>query len=203
MKVIVGLGNPGEKYTHTRHNLGFSVIEKFAKEHGVDDLWNHEEKMKADIVQFQFSGKNQTDEKVYLVKPTTYMNRSGLSVGAMSLFYKINSEDIIIVHDELDLPVGTMKIRRGGAAAGNHGVESVIEHLGTDAFWRFRLGIGVSHNHSEVGKQVIRNVEDFVLGTFSHEEAGKVRELIKKSVKGLDVFISEGPERAMNQFNTK
>lgn len=203
MKLIVGLGNPGEKYIHTRHNLGFSVVEKFAKELGVDTHWKTDTKMKAEIATTVLDGKAEDGEKLFIVKPMTYMNLSGMAVGALSLFYKIDPSDIVIVHDELDLPVGMMKIRNGGAAAGNHGVESVIQHLGTDKFWRFRLGIGVSHNHSEVGKQVIRNAEDFVLGTFSHDEAGKVRELIKKSVKALSVFLDAGPERAMNQFNTK
>ena len=203
MKLIVGLGNPGEKYEHTRHNLGFSVVDKFVKELDTREKWSESKKLRAEIIVHQYEGKHGVSEKLILAKPITYMNLSGMAVSAIATFYKISPSDIIIVHDELDLPVGTMKIRCGGAAAGNHGVESIIEHLGIDAFWRMRLGIGVNKHHDEMAKHRVKNAEDFVLGTFSHDEAGKVRELIKKGVKALSVCLDEGMQRAMNQFNTK
>lgn len=205
MKLIVGLGNPGEKYLHTRHNLGFDTVDKFLrlKEPLKASNWESKPKLKADIAQIDVVSKESGDLRVLLAKPTTYMNLSGIAVSNLALFYKIDPADIIIVHDELDLPVGSMKIRFGGAAAGNHGVESIIEKLGTDKFWRMRLGIGVTKHHDEMAKHTVRNAEDFVLGTFSHDEAGKVRELVKKATKALAVCLEESMERAMNQFNTK
>jgi peptidyl-tRNA hydrolase, PTH1 family len=205
MKLIVGLGNPGEKYIHTRHNLGFDVVDKFLRlrEPLKQTKWDSKPKLKADIARVQYSSKHEGEINVILAKPTTYMNMSGMAVANLSMFYKIDPSNILIVHDELDLPVGSMKIRFGGAAAGNHGVESILEHLGTDKFWRMRLGIGVSKHHDEMAKHTVKNAEDFVLGKFTHDEAGKVRELVKKAVKALSVCLDEGTERAMNQFNTK
>lgn len=205
MKLLVGLGNPGEKYIHTRHNLGFDVVDKFfaSKESIKLTKWDDKPKLKSQIAQVTYTSKNSGEVKIILAKPTTYMNLSGMAVSQLSLFYKIAPEDILIIHDELDLPLGSLKIRCGGAAAGHHGVESIIEALGTDKFWRMRLGIGSSKNHDEVARQKMRNVEEFVVGNFKHDEVGKVKELVKKSVKALNVLLLEGPERAMNQFNTK
>lgn len=205
MKLIVGLGNPGEKYLHTRHNLGFDVLEKFLRhiEPLKQSKWESKPKLKADIALLDYKSKYDGDTKVLLAKPTTYMNLSGIAVSNLAAFYKIDPKDIFIVYDEMDLPVGAMKIRFGGAAAGHHGVESIMEKLGTDQFWRMRLGIGVSRHHDEMAKHVVKNAEDFVLGTFSRDEAGKVRELVKKAVKALKVCLDESTERAMNQFNTK
>lgn len=205
MKLIVGLGNPGEKYQHTRHNLGFSVIEKFLKDLTPvkETVWQDMPKFKGDIAKFLWTKGAAKNEEIILLKPKTYMNLSGLSVASAALFYKIDPADVLIVHDELDLPVGAMKIRLGGAAAGNHGVESVIEKLGTDQFWRMRLGIGIAHDKGGVAKHKLKNAEDFVIGNFTHDEAGKVRELTKKAVKALHVYLDEGMDRAMNRFNTK
>lgn len=205
MKLIVGLGNPGEKYKSTRHNLGFSVVDKLLKNLTPvkDTVWTDEKKFKSETAKLTWETGISKGEEIMLVKPTTYMNLSGMAVAKLALFYKIDPQDVIIVHDELDLPVGAMKIRLGGAAAGNHGVESVIDSLGTDKFWRFRLGIGVAHYKSETSKHEVKNAEDFVLGYFSHDEAGKVRELTKKAIKALHLALDEGMERAMNRFNTK
>src|SRR5258705_3926521 len=157
MKLIVGLGNPGEKYTHTRHNFGFTVVDKFLKdfEPVSTTVWSVNEKLKSDIALLDWKPKVGKLERVILAKPLTYMNNSGLAVGLITAFYKIDPEDIWVVYDELDLPVGAMKIRFGGAAAGHHGVESIMEHLKTDKFWRFRLGIGVTRvrHDSDDGKQ--------------------------------------------------
>lgn len=205
MKLIVGLGNPGEKYVSTRHNLGFSTVEKFLKNQTPlkETLWQDEKRFKSDTAKIIWQKGVEKDIEVILVKPKTYMNLSGLAVASLAGFYKIDPEDIIIVHDELDLPLGSMKIRIGGAAAGNHGVESIIEKLGTDKFWRMRLGIGVAHDKGGVAKHKVKNAEDFVIGSFTHDEAGKVRELTKKAVKALEMCLDSGMERAMNRFNTK
>ena len=199
MKVIVGLGNPGEKYESTRHNLGFLVIDHLLKALGDSEIdWDHSTKFKSDLASFTENG-----EKVLLVKPQTYMNNSGMAVQLVKDFYKVESEDLWIVYDELDLPIGSIKIRFGGAAAGHHGVESIMEAIGTDKFWRFRMGIGATHNKSEVGKHDFKDAKEYVLDKFHSGEIGKTREMIKHASEALQCALEKGMETAMNRFNTK
>lgn len=205
MKLIVGLGNPGEKYESTRHNLGFLVLDQFLKD--VEPVgktaWKDEARFKSHLKELLCQPKAGGAQKLLLAKPKTYMNNSGMAVNLLVSFYKIKPEDIWIVHDDLDLPLGSMKIRFAGASAGHKGVTSIIEQLGTDKFWRFRLGIGANRNHGEVAKQKMRGVDDFVLGKFGRGEAGKTRELIKRGAKALATALEKGIESAQNQFNTK
>lgn len=205
MKLIVGLGNPGEKYESTRHNLGFLTLDHFLKDaKSVEQTkWQHETRFKSDIAELTWQPKKGKEEKLILVKPRTYMNNSGMAVSLITQFYKIDPEDIWVIHDELDLPLGSMKIRLGGAAAGHKGVDSIMLRLGTDKFWRFRLGIGVNRNHGEIASQKMHDVDDFVLGKFNQTEAGKVRELIKRGAKALATALEKGMQSAQNQFNTK
>ncbi|HZE87192.1 MAG TPA: aminoacyl-tRNA hydrolase [Methylomirabilota bacterium] len=216
MKLLVGLGNPGEKYENTRHNFGFMVIEQFLKdfESLKNTVWFLNEKVKSDIALIDWKPKVGPEERLILAKPKTYMNNSGMAVSLLASYYKIDPADIWIVYDELDLPLGTIKIRFGGAGAGHHGVESVMEALGTDKFWRYRLGIGVSHPHTgrearEDGKehalsrQNIKDAQDFVLGKFGHNDQGKVRELIKHGSQALQMALEKGIDAAMNRYNTK
>lgn len=205
MKLIVGLGNPGEKYESTRHNLGFDVVTHFLQyfQAASQARWSEDKKLKSQIAQFDTVQQNGDQEKVILAKPLTYMNNSGMAVKLIVDYYKIDPSDIWIVYDELDLPVGSLKIRNGGSGAGHHGIESIIDALGTDKFWRFRLGIGVSHNHEEMAHHRVKDASDFVLETFSHEEAGKVRELIKRAQKALSCALEDGLDAAMNQYNSK
>ncbi|MDP3987861.1 MAG: aminoacyl-tRNA hydrolase [Candidatus Levybacteria bacterium] len=209
MKLIFGLGNLGEKYEKTRHNLGFMAVERFLKDNALVEktVWEDSKKFKSEIAQFDFSSKNFS-EKVILAKPKTYMNDSGIGVQLLSSFYKVQPSDIWVIHDDIDLTLGSMKIRFGGASAGHHGVESIMETLGTDRFWRFRLGIGANNQelrikNYELRKRKIKNVDDFVLSEFGMEEQGKARELIKKSSKALQVALEKGLEKAMNRFNAK
>ncbi|HSX08699.1 MAG TPA: aminoacyl-tRNA hydrolase [Candidatus Saccharimonadales bacterium] len=204
MKLLVGLGNPGEKYENTRHNLGFLVLDHLLKELGPSKIdWEKSTKLKSEIFQFTLQAKDG-EEKVLLAKPQTFMNSSGQAVRLLMDFYKIEPEDIWVVYDELDLPLGSIKIRIGGAAAGHHGVESVMESVGTDKFWRFRLGIGTSHDKTHaVGRQEVHDAKDYVLDQFHSGEAGKARELIKKGTEALHVALLKGIETAMNRFNTK
>lgn len=216
MKLIVGLGNPGEKYELTRHNLGFMVAERFLKDfESVDNtVWTLSEKVKSDIALIDWQPKAGSEERVILAKPRTFMNNSGMAVSLLASYYKVQPEDIWIVYDELDLPTGSMKIRLGGAAAGHHGVESILEKLGTDKFWRFRMGIGELHAHSgralredgkahTVSKQHLKDAEGFVLGSFGKGEQGKIRELIKHGSDALQMALEKGIEAAMNRYNTK
>jgi PTH1 family peptidyl-tRNA hydrolase len=198
MKLIVGLGNPGEKYESTRHNFGFWAVEQLLKDKKSADntIWTNSDKVKSEIAKL--------DDVAILAKPKTYMNNSGMAVSLLASYYKISPEDVWIVYDELDLPIGSMKIRFGGAAAGHHGVESIIEKLGTDKFWRFRLGIGSSHNKEHaIGRQEHHDVEGYVLGSFQSKDHGKVRELVKRASQALQEALEKDLETAMNRYNTK
>lgn len=208
MKLIVGLGNPGEKYENTRHNLGFQTIDHFLKESlsAKDAVWSVNKKLKSEIAVLDINPSTSLgpDGKVILAKPQTFMNNSGMAVSLLLNFYKVKPVDLWLVYDELDLPVGSMKIRLGGAAAGHHGVESVMEKIGTDKFWRFRLGIGASHDKEHViSKQKINKAKEFVLGGFGKSDKGKVRELIKHGSDALKTGIEKGIEVAMNRYNTR
>ena len=203
MKLIVGLGNPGPKHEKTRHNLGFTILDTFLKDFSTSaqNLWHEEKKFQAEIAEIDWQPKKGQVQKTILVKPLTYMNGSGVAVGLISKFYKISSDDVWVIHDEIDLPLGGMKIRFGGASAGHKGVESIIEHLGTDKFWRFRIGIGAQSEI--VHDKKVKAIDNYVLGEFSEGEKGKAREIIKKSVKAIEDALEEGLEKAMNRFNTK
>jgi len=205
MKLIVGLGNPGEKYEGTRHNSGFMVIDHFLKsfQDAKNSLWENSPKFKSDIAKIEWQPKHGELEKVILAKAKTYMNNSGLAIRLISDFYKISPNDIWIIHDDIDLPLGNMKIRLGGASAGHHGVESVREHLTTDKFWRFRMGIGKENQNAKIKNQKLRGVDDFVLGHFSGAERGKVKKLIKRGVKAIETALEKDLDTAMNRFNTK
>lgn len=205
MKLIVGLGNPGEKYESTRHNLGFMVVEQFVKDLQPvkKTFWEDSKKFKSDILEVEWQPRRGNSVKILVVKPKTYMNNSGLAISLISQYLNILPSDVWIVHDELDLPLGFIKIRLGGSGAGHRGVESIIQSIGSEKFWRFRLGIGFKKNHGEVGGHVIKHVDDYVLSPFSREQAGKIRELIHRCSKALQMALEEGLEVAMNRYNTK
>lgn len=203
--MIVGLGNPGEKYESTRHNMGFMAVDHFLKdfESAAKNSWKDEIKFKSAIAQIEWKPKVGSLEKVLLVKPKTYMNLSGMAIQLISSYYKVAPADIWIVHDDLDLPLGTMKIRLGGASAGHHGVESIIDALGSDKFWRFRLGTGESHSKVKIAKHMIRKADEFVLSGFQGGESKKARELVKRAAKALSTALEDGIAKAQNRFNTK
>lgn len=205
MKLIVGLGNPGEKYEKTRHNLGFMVVERFLKDFEPVEktAWSNEAKFKSDIVEFEWQPKRGSPEKIILAKPKTYMNNSGMAVRLVISYWKLEPSNLWIVHDDVDLPIGNMKIRFGGASAGHRGVDSVINTLGTDKFWRFRMGIGHPRNKTMYQKFDMKGVDEYVLRTFSGSERGKVKELVKHGAKAIEYALEHGLEAAMNRFNTK
>lgn len=205
MKLIVGLGNPGEKYENTRHNCGFMAVEHFLKDCGTpSDDWSNNAKLKSHIATLTFTTKAGNEEKLILAKPQTFMNNSGQAVRLLMDFYKIEPDDLWVVYDELDLPLGHLKIRNGGAAAGHHGVESIMDHVGTDKFWRFRLGIGESHDKEHaLSKQNIRDAKEYVLDSFTHGDHGKAREMLKHASQALETALNKDLETAMNRFNTK
>lgn len=196
MKIIIGLGNPGDKYKDTRHNVGFMVVEKLAHELGGADIrWERIQKHKAWIA--------KTGE-VILVKPETYMNASGVAAKSIADFYKVKPEDIWVVQDDLDLPLGKIRIRVGGASAGHHGIDSLIRELGSDKFVRIRLGIGRGKSGSSVvadRKLHQSSVVQFVLSRFGRSEAGDMKHLVQHGVEAARVALFKGIDRAMNRFN--
>lgn len=205
MKLIVGLGNPGEKYESTRHNLGFIVLDHLVKDtQSVNKgKWDNNSKLKSQIFITEWQPKEGENQKVIFAKPQTYMNNSGMAVKLLSDFYKVEASDIWVVHDELDLPIGFMKIRFGGSGAGHHGIENIIDFLKTEKFWRFRLGIGQSKHHDELAKHNFKNATDYVLENFVGKEKSTVKHLIKRTTQALTTALEKDINSAMNQFNTK
>lgn len=191
MRLVVGLGNPGEKYQNVRHNLGFFALDEYVKKMD-SGSWIMDSKFKAEIIK---------NEDLIFAKPQTYMNNSGLAVKLLATYYKIPTTDVIVVYDELDLPLGKIKVRMGGAAAGHHGVESIISALGTDQFIRVRLGIGNLKTQSAEHKATHVSAEKFVLDSFIHSEKSQVKHMIKQAIKALDELLEKGLEYAQNQFN--
>lgn len=205
MKLILGLGNPGDTYYNTRHNLGFMVLDHFLQNQAPPETsWSEEKTLKS--ITASFLAKTMIGEaKILLAKPQTYMNNAGMAVALLTRYFAIASEDVFVLHDDIDLPLGSLRIRRGGSSAGHHGVDSVMKALDTDQFWRFRLGIGHPKRHGDVNveKRVIHNVEDFVIAPFASDEQGKVRKLIKHAAAGLYIAVKDGIEKAANIYNTK
>ncbi len=176
MKLIVGLGNPGKKYEKTRHNVGFMVLDELQKKLSEYQIssWEMNKKFNA-----QISGCTIKGQKIILVKPQTYMNDSGMSVGQIGQFYKIPSSDLIVVHDEKDLKLGDIKIQTDRGHAGHNGVKSIIEQVSTQNFTRIRVGIA-SDNEKKM-----EDTAKFVLHKFGLFEKGKVKESIDRAVQDL------------------
>lgn len=197
MKLVVGLGNPGEKYQNTRHNLGFMLVDKLAKE--IDaPAWTYSKNLQGFYTKVDVNG-----EQIELMKPATFMNQSGKSIAYAQDKHpeELKPEDIIIIHDDLDLVLGKIKVRMGGSGAGHHGVESVIKELGTDQFIRVRLGIGNERSHSGEHKRNSFSAEKFVLEEFLPKEKSEVKQMIKQGMKALEIIFDSGVEEAQNQFN--
>ena len=190
--LIVGLGNPGTKYEGVRHNLGFEALEEYRKKKNLPE-WSKEEKFKAEIIKLS--------PELVFTRPQTYMNNSGLAVKLLTTYYKIHTTDVIVVYDELDLPLGKIKVRMGGAAAGHHGVENIIEALGTDKFIRVRLGIGNLKTQSGEHKKASISAEKFVLEPFTHSEKAPLKHMLKQAVGALELLLEEGLEKAQSQYN--
>ncbi|KPJ71083.1 hypothetical protein AMJ51_00100 [Microgenomates bacterium DG_75] len=194
MKLIVGLGNPGKKYRNTRHNIGFMVLDGLlGKLTPVGEtVWQQSKKFNSLIAKI---------DDIILVKPQTFMNASGIAVAKIASYYHIEPVEIWVVHDEVDLPLGKIRIRKGGGTAGHRGLESIIEQLGTGGFVRFRLGIGHPREVAKSMRKREKLVEKYVLSRFSLKEKSAVKQMVKKGVKAIQLALDEGLERAMNQFN--
>ena len=187
MKLIIGLGNPGVEYERTRHNVGFRVVDKLAAKHG----WKWNERRSRAVLASGTIGS----EKVVLVKPLTFMNLSGQTVGELVRWYKVSPEDMLVVHDELDLPVGKIRLRARGSAAGHNGLRDIIAHLHTDQFPRLRVGIGHPKSSRIQGR-------DHVLSAPSGDERFLLETGEDRAVDAVEMAITQGLERAMNVANT-
>ncbi|MCX6722057.1 MAG: aminoacyl-tRNA hydrolase [Candidatus Staskawiczbacteria bacterium] len=180
MNIIIGLGNPGEQYKNTRHNVGFMAIDAFAK--------------KNNFPEFELQKKSNAlvseKDKVILVKPQTFMNESGKAI--KTIIKNKTIENLVVIHDDIDLPVGKIKIIKERGSAGHKGVESIIQNIGNEGLVRFRIGIGFD-NKVEAMEVVLKN--------FSEEEQKIIDETINKTASALDLFIKEGLDKAMNGYN--
>ena len=187
MKMIVGLGNPGSEYARTKHNVGFMFLDALAEKLGAD---NWKTKYDALVAEARIG-----TEKVLLVKPLTYMNESGRAVGPLMSWYKLAPEDLIVVHDDMDIPAGTIRIRRKGSAGGHNGMKSILYHVGDENFPRLRIGIG----RPLPGWTVVKHV----LAPFSEEDVPKIREAIAYLLPALECVVTDGVDLAMNRYNPK
>lgn len=187
IKLIVGLGNPGDKYEATRHNAGFWWVDQLAAASG--------SKLALDAKFFGIAGKLSPTPDVWLLKPTTFMNASGKAVAALANYYKITPAEILVVHDELDLPPDTVKLKKGGGHGGHNGLKDITAALGTADFWRLRLGIGHPGDRNEV--------VNFVLKPPTKDEQTAIERCIDDSVNVANLLLNGEFESAMLKLHTK
>lgn len=184
MKLIVGLGNPGKEYKNTRHNVGFMVLDQFALKHKF--LFN-KKKFNAAYAQI-----NINEEKILLVKPLQYMNLSGVSIAKIVNFFKIDYDDILIIHDDLDISLGKYKLKTGGNDGGNNGVKSIISCLQSNELKRLKMGIGKEKEYSS---------KDYVLGSFNEEEQKVITEMVSIATEIVEDFADMDFKLLMNKYN--
>lgn len=184
--LVVGLGNPGEKYENTRHNVGFLTVDELA------------ERARVPVQKLKHRALTNTLEvggvKVLLMKPVTYMNLSGEAVREAAAFYKVPPQRVLVISDEVALPPGKLRVRKGGSAGGHNGLKNIIAHLGSDQFPRIRLGVG-QKPHPDY------DMADWVLGKPQGEDRKALDEAVDRAAQAVECLIQEGPDQAMNRFN--
>ncbi|MFG6350595.1 MAG: aminoacyl-tRNA hydrolase [Oscillospiraceae bacterium] len=184
--LVVGLGNPGEKYENTRHNAGFLVADELG------------ERGRFPIQRLKFKALTNAaaigGQGALVMKPATYMNLSGEAVGEAARFYKVAPNHVLVISDDVDLPLGKLRIRTGGSAGGHNGLKSVIQHLGTDQFPRLKVGVG-GKPHPDY------DMADWVLGKLQGEDKKVMDEAVKRAAEAVECFLRDGPQKAMNRFN--
>jgi len=192
MKLIVGLGNPGRHYVNNRHNVGFKCVDLFAREYGIS------------LTQRRALSKLGTGEisgtKIVLAKPQTFMNLSGEAVSALIRRYHLSSKDVLVIYDDLDLPLGKIRIREKGSSGGHNGLKSIISHLGTQDFPRIRVGIAPAEGGDSTSASEVDAIEH-VLGDFTDEEKIVMREVYIKVAAVIECILTEGIAAAMNKYN--
>lgn len=183
MWVIAGLGNPGRKYSRTRHNIGFMAVEEIAQRNGIEFT---------DRKEYRIGRGSIEGHNVILIEPILYMNRSGLVVNAILKKFTVQFDNLIVIHDDLDMETGKLRIRKTGSSGGHKGVESIIQNIGAKDFIRVKIGIG-----REPGTLA----EDYVLSKFTRHEISAIKETIEKTTDAVHAIIDEGVDKAMNAFN--
>ena len=186
MKLVVGLGNKGREYENTRHNMGFMLVDRYLQYKNITDKFK--EKFNAMYIETTIN-----NEKVIFIKPMTYMNNSGIAVRAFIDFYKLNSEDILVISDDLDLDLGKFRLRRNGSSGGHNGLKSIISHLGTDNFKRLRIGISNDKD----------DVINYVLSKFSKKELNEIDTMFDTLVDVLDDYFVMDFTSLMSKYNRK
>ncbi len=187
-QLIVGLGNPEPKYARTRHNIGFDFVDRLAADWGLS--WQENNKFHGFWAEVRRNG-----QRIGLLKPTTYMNRSGQSLRSVVDWYKIPPESVLVVYDDMDLPLGRLRLRLSGSAGGHNGIKSIIAHLGTQNFPRLRIGIGKSKGD--------RNSISHVLGKFSPDEQPVLQQVLTLAEDALTMCLKEGVEKSMSLYNAR
>ncbi len=187
LKLIVGLGNPGAEYAHTRHNAGFVFVDELARRHG--GKFRSESRHQGELTRVRIG-----DDETWLLKPMSFMNHSGGPIRSVATFYKVALSEILVAYDELDFAPGIVKLKEGGGAAGHNGMRDTIAQMG-DAFWRLRIGIGHPGERAAV--------LNYVLGRPRPEEAKLINEAIAAAADVVPVIIAEGPQKAMNRLHTR
>jgi PTH1 family peptidyl-tRNA hydrolase len=183
MWVIAGLGNPGRKYSRTRHNIGFMAVEEIAQRNGIEFT---------DRKEYRIGRGSIEGHKAILIEPLLFMNRSGPVVNAILKKFTVQSDNLIVIHDDLDMETGKLRIRKTGSSGGHKGVESIIQNIGAKDFIRIKIGIG-----RETGILV----EDYVLSKFTRHEISAIKETIERTTEAVHAIIDEGVDKAMNTFN--
>lgn len=186
--LVVGLGNPGKEYEGTRHNVGFAVIDAFCDKHGVGDM---RLKNKALICECRID-----DKRIMIAKPQTFMNLSGESVGEICRFYKIPTDSVVIVFDDISLPVGKIRIRRNGTHGGHNGMKNISAHLSSDEIKRVKVGVGQKPNPEY-------DLKDWVLGKFPQSDKAALQKAIDNAVCAVEEIIINGVDSAMNKYSNK
>lgn len=207
LKMIVGLGNPGKKYANNRHNIGFRATELCGERHNIKFSKTEQKSLtgsgwikgpadqNSGMLDSLTSFFNRPEQKVLLVKPQTYMNNSGEAVGALANFYKVDPKDILVIHDDLDLPTAKLRMRPGGGSGGQNGIKSIIRHVGTSDFPRLRIGIGRPPGQMKAAT--------YVLQDFLQKESDLFMLVADTICDWIDHWLFHGVESAMNKFNSK
>jgi len=192
LQLLVGLGNPGERYGDTRHNVGFMVLDELARRAGIS--FRNQSRLQGLLAEI-----GSGSQRMRLLKPQTFMNESGRSIRASLDWFGIEASQILVLVDDMDLPLGRLRLRAGGSAGGHNGLRSTISHLGTENFARLRIGIGAPSDDPQVRRQ--RTVSH-VLGRFSDQERLNLSQVLEEVITGIDLIRAQGLERAGNRLNS-
>lgn len=190
--IVAGLGNPGSEYERTRHNCGFKTIDEFCKRHGTELTKN---KFNAKYGEVKLDALGGGTARVIVMKPETYMNNSGEAVRDAANFFKVPTQNIIVICDDSDIDTGTLRLRKAGSGGTHNGMKSIVRELGTEDFKRIRVGIGRKMPNADMIK--------FVLGTFAPDEEQKMQEAFERATEAIECIVKKGIDFAMNKYNAK